>query len=149
MTTTNNDLPPAASFSHGTLGVRDALRSQRFYKEFLGLNSVRKANGTQYVWLGGEWIIACLPNAKGPPVQGIENRWGLRVATAHEVDAAHAAALAGQAEWEIRAVQPVAVEDGTRSFCLQDLDGNWWEIYHRPAALYDDVFDRGITPTTR
>ena len=25
------------------------------YKEFLGLNSVRKANGTQYVWLGGEW----------------------------------------------------------------------------------------------
>jgi catechol 2,3-dioxygenase-like lactoylglutathione lyase family enzyme len=135
------NFPPATAFSHGTLGVRDALRSQRFYKEFLGLNSVRKANGTQYVWLGGEWIIACLPVAKGPQSQGVENRWGLRVATAAEVDAARAAALAGQGEWEIREVLPIRDEDGMRSFCLQDLDGNWWEIYHRPAERYDDLFE--------
>lgn len=132
-----------AAFSHGTLGVRDALKTQRFYKEFLGLSSVRKANGTQYVWLGGEWIIACLPVAKGPEPQGVENRWGLRVATPGEVDAAHAAALAQQAEWEIRQVLPVERQaGGARSFALQDLDGNWWEIYHRPGRLYDAVFDR-------
>lgn len=130
-----------AAFSHGTLGVRDAVKTQRFYKEFLGLNSVRKANGTQYVWLGGEWIIACLPVARGPQAQGIENRWGLRVATAGEVDAAHAAALAQRQDWDIRQVLPVERKDGARSFCLQDLDGNWWEIYHRPGRLYDALFD--------
>lgn len=131
-------------FSHGTLGLRDAIQSQRFYKEFLGLHSVRKANGTQYVWLGGEWIIACLCTGKAPrEQQGVENRWALKVATAAEVDAAHAAALAQQDEWEIRQVLPVEAAGETRSFSLQDRDGNWWEIFHRPAHLYDDVFDRG------
>ncbi len=33
-------------------------------------------------------------------------------------------------------------DDGdTRAFALQDLDGNWWEIYHRPAHLYDALFE--------
>jgi len=135
------------SFSHGTLGVRDAVATQRFYREFLGLNSVRKANGTQYVWLGGEWIIACLPTGKAPrQLQGVENRWALQVATAAEVDAAHGAAVAQAALWQIREITPVQADDGgTRSFCLQDLDGNWWEICHRPGHLYDDVFERSAT----
>ena len=142
--TTRDDQLAVASFSHGTLGLRDAEKTQRFYKEFLGLHSVRKANGTQYVWLGGEWIIACLPTGKAPrEKQGIENRWALAVATAAEVDAAHAAAVAQQAEWEIEQVSPLRVEGDMRSFCLQDLDGNWWEIFHRPGRLYDDVFAAG------
>lgn len=129
-------------FSHGTLGLRDAERSQHFYKEFLGLHSVRKANGTQYVWLGGEWIIACLPTGKAPrQKQGIENRWALQVATAAEVDAAYDAARTQATEWDIQQVFPVRVEGEVRSFCLQDLDGNWWEIFHRPGHLYDDVFE--------
>jgi catechol 2,3-dioxygenase-like lactoylglutathione lyase family enzyme len=136
-----SDQPFATTaFSHGTLGVKDGVRTQRFYKEFLGLNSVRKANGTQYIWLGGEWIVACLPVPRGPQPQGLENRWALRVATQEEVDAAHDAALAQRDEWDIQEVLPVATERGQRSFCLQDLDGNWWEIYHRDTPLYDDVF---------
>jgi catechol 2,3-dioxygenase-like lactoylglutathione lyase family enzyme len=132
------------SFSHGTLGLRDAERTQRFYKEFLGLHSVRKSNGTQYVWLGGEWIIACLPTGKAPrEKQGVENRWALQVATPAEVDAAHEAALAQKSAWDIQEVLPVCIEGEVRSFCLQDLDGNWWEIFHRPGHFYDDVFDQG------
>lgn len=131
------------SFSHGTLGLRDAERTQRFYKEFLGLHSVRKANGTQYVWLGGEWIIACLPTGKAPKeMQGIENRWALQVASPAEVDAAHAAALAQQEKWEIQQVLPIRTDGEMRGFSLQDLDGNWWEIFFRPGHLYDDVFNR-------
>jgi catechol 2,3-dioxygenase-like lactoylglutathione lyase family enzyme len=138
--------PPVAvtSFSHGTLECRDAVRTQRFYKEFLGLHSVRKANGTQYMWLGGEWLVACLPSGKAPRhPQGVENRWGLRVASAAEVDAAHRAALAQQQEWEIKEVLPIEGEGEARGFCLQDLDGNWWEIFYRPGHLYDDVFAGG------
>jgi len=146
----NQPLIPTTSFSHGTLDCRDPLRTQRFYREFLGIHSVRKANGTQYIWLGGEWLIACLPAAKATPErQGVENRWGLRVATAAEVDAAHEAALAQQKEWEIQQVLPVREEGGSRSFALQDIDGNWWEIFHRPGELYEDVFALGEVRASR
>lgn len=135
---------PTTSFSHGTLGLRDAVETQRFYKEFLGIHSVRKANGTQYIWLGGEWIVACLCTGKAPrQAQGVENRWALRVATAAEVDAAHQAALAQQEEWDIQKILDVLNDGDSRSFSLQDRDGNWWEIFYRPGRLYEDIFARG------
>jgi hypothetical protein len=49
--------------------------------------------------------------------------------------------LLHQERWEIREIRPVRVEGGTRAFWLQDLDGNWWEIYHRAGHLYDDLFE--------
>jgi catechol 2,3-dioxygenase-like lactoylglutathione lyase family enzyme len=130
-------------FSHGTLELRDAEKTQRFYREFLGLHSVHKNKRMQYVWLGGEWIIACA--ARGEAMrdrQEIDNRWGLEVATPEEVDAAYKAALAQQAQWGILDVRPITTEGGARAFCLQDMDGNWWEIYHRPGHIYDDLFEK-------
>lgn len=132
-----------AVFSHGTMDSRDAEKTQRFLQEFLGIRSVRKSKGTQYVWLGGRWIVVCLGvGAKVPPRQGEGFRFGLLVATPEEVDAAHAAALDQRAKWEIREIRPVEADGETRAFRLQDRDGNWWEIYHRPGHLYDDLFER-------
>jgi catechol 2,3-dioxygenase-like lactoylglutathione lyase family enzyme len=128
-------------FSHGTMDCRNPEKTQRFLQQFLGVRSVRKSKGTQYVWLGGRWIIACLRVGAGvPPRQGEGYRFGLLVATPEEVDAAHDAALAQQAKWDIHEVRPVRTDGDTRSFALQDLDGTWWEIYHRPGHLYDDLF---------
>lgn len=133
-------------FSHGTMDSRDAEKTQRFLQEFLGVRSVRKSKGTQYVWLGGRWIIACLNvGEKIPPRQGEGFRFGLLVATPEEVDAAHAAALDQQKKWDIREIGPVGDDGDTRAFRLQDFDGNWWEIYHRPGHLYDDLFEREAT----
>jgi catechol 2,3-dioxygenase-like lactoylglutathione lyase family enzyme len=130
-------------FSHGTMDTRNSEKTQRFLQEFLGVRSVRKSKGTQYVWLGGRWIIACLKvGDKIPPRQGEGFRFGLLVGTPEEVDEAHEAALDQQEKWEIRAIRPVEGSGGTRAFRLQDLDGNWWEIYHRPGHLYDDLFER-------
>jgi catechol 2,3-dioxygenase-like lactoylglutathione lyase family enzyme len=130
-------------FSHGTMDCRNAEKTQRFLQEFLGVRSVRKSKGTQYIWLGGRWFIACLTVGEQVPIrQGEDYRFGLLVASAEEVDRAHAAALAQQQEWEIHEIRPVRVEGDTRAFWLQDLNGNWWEIYHRPGHLYDTVFDR-------
>ena len=130
-------------FSHGTMDSRNAEKTQRFLQEFLGIRSVRKSKGTQYVWQGGRWIIACLAvGANVPPRQGEGFRFGLLVATPEEVDAAHDAALAQREQWEIQKIRPVQVEGDTRTFSLQDMDGNWWEIYHRPGHLYDDLFER-------
>lgn len=130
-------------FSHGTMDSRNAEKTQRFLQEFLGVRSVRKSKGTQYVWLGGRWIIAALNvNERIPPRQGEGFRFALLVETPEEVDAAHAAAVEQQDRWEIRAIRPVETDGDTRAFRLQDLDGNWWEIYHRPGHLYDDLFAR-------
>jgi len=132
-----------AVFSHGTSDTRNAEKTQRFLQEFLGIHSVRKSKGTQYMWQGGRWIVVCLKVNDGiPPRQGRGFRFALLVATPEEVDAAHAAALDQQDKWEIREVTPVEDDGDTRAFTLQDLDGNWWEIYHRPGHLYDDLFAR-------
>jgi hypothetical protein len=130
-------------FSHGTMDSRNAEKTQRFLQEFLGIRSVRKSKGTQYVWQGGRWIIACLAvGGNVPPRQGEGFRFGLLVGTPDEVDAAHEAAVVQREKWEIQEIRPVCVEGDTRAFRLQDVDGNWWEIYHRPGHLYDDLFAR-------
>lgn len=130
-----------AIFSHGTMDCRNAEKTQRFLQEFLGVRSVRKSKGTQYVWLGGRWIIACLIVGEQVPVrQGDGYRFGLLLRSPEEVDQAHVAAVAQQQQWEIREIRPVRQDGDARAFWLQDLDGNWWEIYHRPGHLYDDLF---------
>ena len=141
--TARKPLIDGSCFSHGTMDTRNPEKTQRFLQEFLGVRSVRKSKGTQYVWLGGRWIIACLKvGDKVPPRQGGGFRFGLLVGTPEEVDAAHKAALDQQEKWDIREVRPVEVSGDARAFSLQDLDGNWWEIYHRPGHLYDDLFAR-------
>jgi len=128
-------------FSHGTMDCRDAVKTQKFLTEFLGLRSVRKSEGTQYVWLGGRWFVACLcVGEKVPPRQGEDYRFALAVSTPGEVEAAHKAALDQKDQWEIREVKNVTRDGDTISFNLRDLNGVWWEIYHRPGRLYDDVF---------
>jgi len=141
---------PGAVFSHGTMDCRNAAKTQRFLQDFLGVRSVRKSKGTQYVWLGGRWIIACLNVGESVPIrQGEGYRFGLLVASADAVDRAHAAAAAQQAAWEIRDIRPVRVEGDTRAFWLQDLDGNWWEFQYagegqlEGAGRNDTHFTRG------
>lgn len=131
-------------FSHGTMDSRDAKKTQKFLQEFLGVRSVRKSKSTQYVWLGGRWIIAALNvGNKIPPRQGEGFRFGLLVRTPEEVDTAHRAAVEQQDKWDIREVRTIEDDGDTRWFALQDFDGNWWEIYHRPGHLYDDLFESG------
>jgi hypothetical protein len=85
----------------------------------------------------------CVAIGDTPKPQGQENRFALRVATAAEVDAAREAALASQTEYRIREIGEVREANGVRSFCLWDLDGNWWEITNASAANYDEAFLRG------
>jgi len=130
------------------MDTRNPEKTQRFLQEFLGVRSVRKSKSTQYVWLGGRWIIAGLKvGEKVPPRQGDGFRFGLLVETLDEVDAAHAAAVEQQDKWGIREVKPTETSDNTRAFRLQDLDGNWWEIYHRPGHLFDDLFEHDAAQT--
>jgi catechol 2,3-dioxygenase-like lactoylglutathione lyase family enzyme len=131
------------TLSHGTIECSDTLMSRRFYQEFLGLGSVRPLPEAQYLWSGGNWSLVCVCIGTEPRRQGPENRFGLRVASASDVDDAYAAALRERERYGIREIRAVTEANGQRSFVLYDLDGNWWEIYHRAAERYDDLFARG------
>ena len=139
----NQALIANTTLSHGTIECADTLASRRFYQDFLGLGSVRPLPEAQYLWQGGKWSLVCVAIGSEPRPQGPENRFGLRVATAAEVDAAFVAAMERRETYGIRHIEPVTQTNGIRSMMLCDLDGNWWEIYHRPAALYDELFARG------
>ena len=96
----NKPLITGTVFSHGTMDCRDAVKTQRFLTEFLGLRSVRKSEGTQYVWLGGRWFVACLcVGEKVPPRQGEDYRFALLLSSEEEVEAAHRAAVEQKEKW--------------------------------------------------
>ena len=130
------------ALTHGTLECENLVKTRQFYREFLGLSCVREAPRVQFTWLKGEWVLVCA--SSGQPLfakQGRENRWGIGVDTANDVEAAHRAATEQREKWAIKEITPVATDpDGVRTFCLQDMDGNWWEIHNRTGRVFDDLF---------
>jgi len=124
--------------SHGTLELRTLARSKRFYKAFLGLTCVRHHEQAQVLASGDQrWFIACVQAGTGVHPQGRENRWFLELHTRKDVDAAHDAAMLYRTEFDIQRIDPVIHTGRGPSFCLQDCDGNWWEIGHRASAVID------------
>ncbi len=128
------------ALSHGTLEVKELAPTRRFYDEFLGLETVLRGDMAIWIRCGGGWMVACVKTGDTmlelPPAV----RWCLDMGTAEEVTEAHAAAHRLQGDYGIRQVQPIARDGDETSFLLEDLDGNWWEICHRPGRLFDAVF---------
>lgn len=147
-----NDAPDAAkagawtvALSHGTLECRDLDATRRFYAEFLGLETVRRGEIALWFRCGGSWMVASVCTGEKQEALPIESRWCLDMASADEVDAAHDAATRLAPTYGIQDVLPVERDGARRSFCLRDLDGNWWEICYRAERLYDDVFGDAAT----
>jgi hypothetical protein len=94
------------------------------------------------IWFrcGGGWMVASVRTGERQVALPIESRFCLDMATPEAVDAAHGAAVRLKDEFAIKEILPVEVDGPRRSFCLRDLDGNWWEIGYRPGHLFDDVF---------
>ena len=126
--------------SHGTLELRVLARSKRFYKTFLGLTCVRHHEQAQILASSDRrWFIACVQAGNGVHPQGRENRWFIALDTRKDVDEALEAALQNRAEFDIQRIDPIIDTGRGPSFCLQDCDGNWWEIGYRES----DVIDTG------
>ena len=131
-------------FSHGTIECTDMAATRKFLVDFLGLDIIRPLKEAQYMWKGGPWSVVCVNIQDGEcKEQPTENRFVLSVATADEVDAAHAAALAGKDDYGIKQVLGIESANGLRSFKLLDLNNTWWEISNVSQAHYDDIFARG------
>jgi len=129
--------------SHGTLECNDIAATRRFLSEFLGIDVVRPLPEAQYLSKGGPWTVVCVCVEGEQKVQGPQNRFKLAVASAAEVDAAHAAARAHKGAYGIRAIEGIDERNGVRSFRLQDMNNVWWEIGNLTQKYYDDAFARG------
>ena len=132
------------SLSHGTLECRDLDATNRFYREFLGLETVLR--GRMAVWFrcGGGWMVACVCTGERQQALPIGSRWCLDMHSAEEVDDAHRVATEFAEAYSIQEIRPIEREGDRRSFFLKDIDDNWWEICHRPTHLFDDEFQRGM-----
>lgn len=129
------------SLSHGTIECRDLDATQRFYHEFLGLETVLR--GRMAVWFrcGGGWMVACVCTGERQHALPIDSRWCLDMTHDEDVDSAHRAATEFAKSYGIREIRPIEQVGNRRAFFLRDLDDNWWEICHRPGHLFDDLFD--------
>jgi hypothetical protein len=87
-------------------------------------------------------VCVCVEDAEAKE-QGPQNRFKLSVASAAEVDAAHAAAVAQKSAYGIRTIEPIEERAGIRSFKLQDLNMHWWEITTASQRHYDEIFAKG------
>lgn len=128
------------SLSHGTMEMHEMEPTRRFYSEFLGLETVKRGDLAVWVRCGGGWMVASVVTGEKAQPLPIDVRWCLDMATSDEVDQAHEAAHRLQQEYGIREIQEIKEGLLGRSFCLEDLDGNWWEIAHRPGHLFDAFF---------
>lgn len=135
--------PWTMALSHGTLEVRDIDKSRRFYSEFLGLETVKRGTLALWVRCGGGWMVACICMGERAKALPISSRWCLDMKTEEDVDAAYEAAQELKDEYGIKEIMPIARTSANSNFCLQDTDGNWWEITYRSERLYDRSFEVG------
>lgn len=153
MPTMSADLPVhepvrPLKLSHGTLTCRDLDASRRFYEEFLGLECVRHQRQAMVVTHGREWAIVCVQIGDKVAPRPVLHHFGIDVASAAEVDRAHAVATERCEEFGLLKIQTVAHQHGTYAFYLQDRDFNWWEIQHTGGYDYAALFARGDVDLT-
>lgn len=136
-------LAPGQWMSHGTLELSNFDQTRRFFTEVLGIETVRHAAGGMFATKGVYMTIACVGTPQINVNQGFDNRWGLEVGSREAVDAAYARVAAVQQDWEISELLPPAQRTPFYSFCLRDVNGNWWEIQDAGAEIYDELFRQG------
>jgi len=119
--------------THTTLECRDIAQSIRFYREVMGLPTLRRLKMAA-IFRASNGVIAASVQVPRLAPQPLHNFYARPVRDRAEVDRVHARLLAAQEEYGIQRVTEPDVEDpskfgvSTYGFYLLDLDGNWWRI---------------------
>ena len=149
MSTATTKLPLDLNFlSHGTLGMEDLEKTTRFMEEFLGLDVVRTSKISVAIRLGSNTSIAGV--AMGKKYWAVEreakenSHFGLDVESPEEVDEAHRLAVKYKDVYEIRDVGDIVETDTGKSFMLEDLNNNYWEILSNTERGFADRFETGV-----
>ncbi|MBV9582171.1 MAG: VOC family protein [Chloroflexi bacterium] len=119
--------------THTTLECRDIERSLRFYREVMGLPSVRRLKMAG-IFRASNGVIAASVQVPRFTPQPFYNFYARPVRDRAEVDRVHARLIAAQAAYGIQQITEPAFEDpgkfgvGTYGFYVLDPDGNWWRV---------------------
>jgi catechol 2,3-dioxygenase-like lactoylglutathione lyase family enzyme len=114
------------ALTHGTLECDDKEASVAFYSGVLGLQIA--GGGRLSVYLkhaATPWYLVVLPIKRRKKFLGPASRFTLTLASAKEVEQAHADLRSMKSVTE---VQPLERRDGGASFIFSDLNRNWWEL---------------------
>jgi catechol-2,3-dioxygenase len=126
--------------SHGTLDCADLDFTEKFYKEFLGLEVVRMSAIALCIRLRGDHTIVVVktrPHAE----MSLMNHNGLDVETPVDVDEAYRLVTEQKEKWRIGKIVRPVLQHGSYSFYFWDVDGNCWEILANPPRGYSPLFD--------
>ena len=119
--------------THTTLECHDVVASIRFYREVMGLPTLRRLKMAA-VFRASNGVIAASVQVPRLAPQPLHNFYARPVCDRAEVDRVHTRLLEVADDYGIREISAPAVEDpnqfgvATYGFYLLDLDGNWWRV---------------------
>ncbi len=114
------------ALTHGTLECDDKEASAAFYSGVLGLQIAGGGRLSVYVkHAATPWYLVVLPIKQRKKFLRPANRFTLTLASAMEVEQAHAELRSMK---DVTEVQPLERRDGGASFLFCDLNRNWWEL---------------------
>jgi len=116
------------ALSHGTLECDDKGKSERFYRDVLGLEIVGGGRVSVYIkHHSTPWYIVVIPGRKRTYLSPA-NRFTLRAESPGAVEAAHREFRNQGRALGITKLEAMQKIGGEVSFLFSDLDKNWWEI---------------------
>jgi catechol 2,3-dioxygenase-like lactoylglutathione lyase family enzyme len=130
-------------YSHATLECKDIAFTRRFFRDFLGFETVQMSTSAFWARLGGEHVIVVVQGGGKGPAMPFLNHNGLDVPTDMQVDQAHAAVVREADRWGLKKVTKPKVIHGSYCFYFWDADDNAWEILSNPNGGYSWAFSRG------
>jgi len=114
------------ALTHGTLECDDKEASAAFYSGALGLQIAGGGKLSVYIkHAATPWYLVVLPIKRRKKFLRPANRFTLTLASAKEVEQAHAELRSMK---DVTEVQPLERRDGGASFLFCDLNRNWWEL---------------------
>jgi catechol 2,3-dioxygenase-like lactoylglutathione lyase family enzyme len=117
------------ALTHGTLECDDREASTAFYSGVLGLQIAGGGRLSVYVkHAATPWYLVVLPIKRRKKFLRPANRFTLTLASAKEVEQAHAELRSMK---NVTEVQPLERRHGGASFLFSDLNRNWWELSAR------------------
>ena len=118
------------ALTHGTLECDDKEASAAFYSGVLGLQIAGGGRLSVYIkHAATPWYLVVLPIKRRKKFLNPANRFTLTLASAKEVEDAHAELRLAKAVTEVQPLQrPHGRNGGGASFLFSDLNRNWWEV---------------------
>jgi catechol 2,3-dioxygenase-like lactoylglutathione lyase family enzyme len=133
---------PAGPISYVLLESKSLNQSERFYRDFLGLDVSRPAPHYCLTRDASGWVRVISVEVGDRLVpQKVANHHGLTLAGAPEIiDDLRTRVSDSAAQFGLQKVLPATRQHGSYSFYLQDADTNCWEL---------EIWENGVNPVLR